>query len=202
MKRNILFALLVLSVFSLFVGLLYAANGDLIVNGNLSVGPGGVKYSDGSTQTTAWLPAGTIIMYGASTAPSGWLACNGSAVSRTTYATLFAVIGTTFGAGDGSTTFNVPDFRRRVAVGSGGVGSSVLGNTIGSLGGEETHTLSIAEMPVHTHGLPTNPGSGSVYGAFGGGNAVANSYTSSSTGGGGAHNIMQPSLVVRYIIKY
>ena len=57
------------------------------------------------------IPPGVILMYGAPTAPTGWLECDGSAVSRTTYADLFAIIGTTFGVGDGSTTFNLPDLR-------------------------------------------------------------------------------------------
>lgn len=67
----------------------------------------------------ALIPAGSEIAYAGSAAPTGWLLEDGSAVSRTTYATLFAVIGTTYGAGDGSTTFNVPDSRGRAAIGAG-----------------------------------------------------------------------------------
>src|SRR5690242_494962 len=64
-------------------------------------------------------PAGVLAMFGAASAPTGWLLCDGTAVSRATYATLFGVIGTTYGTGDGSTTFNLPDFRGRVPAGKG-----------------------------------------------------------------------------------
>lgn len=70
-------------------------------------------------------PLGTINAFGGNTAPDGWLMCQGQAVSRTTYADLFAVIGTAFGSGDGSSTFNVPDFRESVAKGAGLTGKTV-----------------------------------------------------------------------------
>lgn len=166
-------------------------------------------------------PAGVIKMYGGTTAPSGYLACDGSAVSRTTYATLFAAIGTAHGAGDGTTTFNVPDFRRRVPVGSGGTGTAILANTLGAKGGFETHTLVTAETPSHFHfttntdstttGSPnvtavttvTKASSSSSNGSYDL-NATATAPTvgkSSTVGSDGAHNNMQPSLVVNYIIK-
>ncbi|MCW8141831.1 MAG: tail fiber protein [Planctomycetota bacterium] len=100
---------------------------------------------------TSGLPTGALVDFAGTVAPSGYLACDGTAVSRTTYSNLFAVIGTTWGAGDGSTTFNLPDFRRRVAVGSGGTGSGTLGNAIGNTGGAETHTLTTTEIPGHNH---------------------------------------------------
>lgn len=84
--------------------------------------------------------AGTIVMTGRATAPLGWLLCNGAAVSRTTYADLFAAVGTTYGAGDGSTTFNVPDLRQRFPLGrsAGGTGAA-LGATGGSI--DHVHSL-------------------------------------------------------------
>jgi hypothetical protein len=91
------------------------------------------------------VPAGAMLDFAGTVAPTGYLGCDGSAVSRTTYATLFAAIGITWGSGDGSTTFNLPDFRRRTAVGSGGTASEILGNTVGSVGGEEAHTQTIEE---------------------------------------------------------
>jgi microcystin-dependent protein len=100
----------------------------------------------------AVLPAGVILPYGGGTAPTGFLLCDGSAVSRTTYAALFAAIGTTFGPGNGSTTFNLPDLRDRVAVGSSATKAR------GSVGGEATHTLTNAEMPAHSHGGGTGGG--------------------------------------------
>ena len=91
-------------------------------------------------------PTGAMHMFAGSTAPSGWLMCDGAAVSRTTYSALFTAIGSTFGSGDGSTTFNVPDMRRRVAVGAGGTQSQGPANTLGSTGGRES-----AAMPSHNH---------------------------------------------------
>lgn len=96
------------------------------------------------------LPSGTVLPYAGSSAPSGWLLCDGSAVSRTTYARLFAVIGTTFGAGDGSTTFNLPDTRGRSVLGAGS-GTGLTSRALGATGGAETHTLTEDEMPSHTH---------------------------------------------------
>ena len=93
-------------------------------------------------------PAGIIMPFAGTTAPEGYLMCDGAAVSRTTYATLFAVIGTTFGAGDGSTTFNVPDLSGRVPL---GVSSAHL---LGSMGGSETVTLTEQELPAHVHEVP------------------------------------------------
>lgn len=81
---------------------------------------------------------------------SGWLVCDGRAVSRSAFAELFDIIGTRFGAGDGSTTFNLPDCRGRVA-GGVGAGNGLTARTMGAAVGTETHTLSSSEMPAHTH---------------------------------------------------
>tara|TARA_R100000808_G_scaffold2285_2_gene9341 strand:+ start:386 stop:1225 length:840 start_codon:yes stop_codon:yes gene_type:complete len=233
------------------------------------------------------LPVGTIQMYAKSTAPTQttnggiWLVCDGTAVSRTvTYDALFAVIGTTYGVGDGSTTFNIPDLRARVPVGYNTdtiSGRSTRAMAAGS--GTETHTLTTGELPAHLHSI-TDPGhphnttesnhvhsgttggqtltvvdpghvhtfsqgaewsSGSVYDtafdansdndgvktidsattgislspnphshSFTADGAKTNltidsattgiTATNNSTGGGGAHNIMQPYQVVNYII--
>ncbi len=107
---------------------------------------GQVMTSAGSGATPTWADkvdgvlAGFIQMYGAASAPTGWLLCNGAAVSRSTYATLFALIGTTFGAGDGSSTFNVPDMRDKFPVGSGST------YALNATGGNADSTL-----PSHTH---------------------------------------------------
>ncbi len=112
---------------------------------------------DNSTKlaTTAFVersvPTGTILDFAGTSAPTGFLAADGSAVSRSTYAALFTAIGTTWGVGDGATTFNLPNFQRRVTVGSGGTGTGTLGNAVGNVGGAETHTLSQAETPVKSH---------------------------------------------------
>lgn len=166
-----------------------------------------------------FLPPGIMLPYAGSTAPSGWLLAYGQAVSRTTYAALFAIIGTTYGAGDGSTTFNLPDARGRVIAGKdnmGGTaasrltaaGSGVDGTTLGASGGAETHTLTSAQIPAHTH--PLNGGnsyylmrtSGGAVGLTSGtGLADTVTNTGSNTGGGSAHNNAQPTLVENYIIK-
>jgi microcystin-dependent protein len=97
------------------------------------------------TGPPAALPAGMLTMTATNTAPSGWMLCNGSAVSRTTYADLFTAIGTTYGVGDGSTTFNIPDFRGRVAVGADS--SQTEFDALGETGGSKTSVAS------HTHGI-------------------------------------------------
>lgn len=137
-----------------------------------------------------------------STAPNGHLLCDGSAVSRATYPDLFSVISTTYGVGDGSTTFNLPNAARRVSVGSGGTGTSTLANTVGSTGGAETHTLTTAEMPAHVHTIQhaTDGAGGSHFLSGGGSNNTT--VDTLSTGGGGAHNNLPPSMVVYKCIKY
>lgn len=155
----------------------------------------GVNLANGG----GFVPTGTLLDFAGTSAPTGFLGCDGSAVSRATYAALFTAIGTTWGVGDGTTTFNLPNAQRRAAVGSGGSGTATLANTVGATGGSETHTLLTAEMPAHTHDV-TAFASGGSYAAF---SNVAGSQTitSTSTGGGGAHNNVQPSMVVLKIIK-
>ena len=96
-------------------------------------------------------PAGVVQMYGGTAAPTGWLLCDGTAVNRTTYATLFAAISTNYGVGDGSTTFNLPDFRGRAPIGVG-TGAGLTARTIGTNYGAETVTLSSANIPSLTTG--------------------------------------------------
>ena len=83
------------------------------------------------------VPSGTIVAFGNTTAPTGWKVCNDAAISRTTFARLFAVIGTSFGTGDGSSTFNLPDLQGRTAIGSGS-GSGLSSRSLGATGGFET----------------------------------------------------------------
>lgn len=86
----------------------------------------------------------------AANAPTGWLLCDGSAVSRVTYAALYAAVGVAFGAGDGSTTFNLPDYRGRAPLGAG-AGAGLTARARGDKGGEEAHALAVAELPSHNH---------------------------------------------------
>lgn len=94
-------------------------------------------------------PAGVVVPFAGSSAPTGYLMCDGATVSRTTYADLFAAIGTTFGAGDGSTTFALPNLKGRVVVGVD-AGQTEF-DTLGETGGAKTHTLTSTEIPAHTH---------------------------------------------------
>jgi microcystin-dependent protein len=94
------------------------------------------------------MTAGIVIPFAGTTAPQGWMLCDGSAVSRTTYAALFAVIGTTYGEGDGETTFNIPDLSGRVVIGSS------QSHALGTTGGSETVTLTADQLPAHTHVVP------------------------------------------------
>jgi microcystin-dependent protein len=260
----------------------------LSVNETISAVLGTVTFS--SVPAGKILPAGVMMEYGGAAAPSGWLLCDGTAVSRTTYADLFTAISTTFGTGDGSTTFNVPDRRGRAGVGAGtgtlaeavaavdvnttnntftvasnaakwitgmvvqvsttgtlpaplaaatdyylvrdsattiklattlanaiagtviditsqGTGTHTLthtltARTLGEKLGEETHGLVIAEIPSHTH---TYESTGARIGQYvASDNPGPTTYptgTTDATGGSGTHNLMQPSLVVNYIIK-
>lgn len=169
---------------------------------------------------------GTIVEWTSTTLPAGYLWCDGTAVSRTTYARLFNFISTTFGTGDGSTTFNVPDKRGRVGAGKDDMGGSaanritsggsgITGTTLGATGGAQTHTLASSEMPSHSHtqdahshntGGSQNGSAGGAFTAYttslGSAQAVTTTTaTNQNTGGGGAHNNTQPTLIVTYIIK-
>lgn len=151
----------------------------------------------------------------------GWLKCDGRSLSRTTYAALFAVIGTSFGSANGS-SFNLPDSRGRV-LGTLGQGAGLTNRTLGTSLGAETHTLTTGEMPVHnhgitdpghTHGYQNNVGDQNTDNAFGTETAADqadyNQTTGSSTtgitvnnaGGGGAHNNMQPTLFIGHVYIY
>lgn len=185
------------------------------------------------------VPVGSMQAFAGSSAPTGWLLCNGTTASRTTYSNLYSVIGTTYGVGDGSTTFGLPDMRGRVpmgagtgnqlnASGSGAItgGTGMTARTAGAFGGEETHLLSSAEIPAHSHpvsdaghnhgAIATAGGGGGAtvagwtVGGASGANATNFAYTGSSTtgltvsnntGGGGRHAVVPPFVVLNYIIK-
>lgn len=176
-----------------------------------------MKYKDGGKWNDALLkvagdtlPIGAQVAFAGTTIPTDWLECNGQAVSRETYKDLFNVIGTSYGEGDGTTTFNLPDKRKRKSVGRDTSDSDF--DTIGKTGGEKEHTLTINEMPSHKHveRFGANPwvdpsGSGTnVYGnttTWGGAkNAKANE--TAMTGESQPHNNMDPYEVDCWIIKF
>ena len=179
------------------------------------------------------MPSGVLMPYGGSSAPTGFLLCDGSAVSRSTYADLFSAIGTTYGSGNGSTTFNIPDLRGRVIAGQDDMGGSsanrltnqsggLNGDTLGATGGAETHTLTTAQLASHTHSfsdtdtvsnvaIPRTFISGSTSNSVNadgsavrvddGSITVSISGTTGSAGSGSAHNNVQPTIILNYIIK-
>lgn len=177
---------------------------DSAVVGPLSTAKGGTG------DTTNRMPVGSVIVWTTTTAPGGFLLCDGSAVSRATYAGLFAVVGTTYGAGDGATTFNLPDMRGRVIIMVDGAAARVTSastnganaDTLGGVGGAQTHTLSTAELPSHTHATIFGTGTGSTYRVAGDGDTTPSStFSTGSTGGGAAHSNTQPWIALEYIIK-
>lgn len=170
----------------------------------------GDAYIAGKLLTTQGVgPAGIIHQFAGSVAPVGYLICDGSAVSRTTYADLFAVIGTTYGTGNGSSTFNLPDMRGRVPVGY--TSGETEFNALNKKGGDKTHVLSEAEMPRHSHSMKYNNASSigtSSYTHATGGYGTQTTDTAlgfaniNSTGGNQPHNNLQPYITLNHIIKY
>jgi microcystin-dependent protein len=230
--------------------------------GNITLGAASSTVTVNGTLVGQFLPAGAITQFAGASPPSGYLFCNGAAVSRSTYSTLFSAISTTYGVGDGSTTFNLPNLENRVPVGKGAGTFASLNST----GGAETHTLTTAQIPSHTHDITHNHGAwdtdtdnhshtatttthnghshsyqrgfdiGRASGSFFGiqsrtlstteaqtATSTAGSHshtlttssdthdhslnlpeivdTSGATGGAGAHNNLQPYIVLNYIIK-
>ena len=197
------------------------------------------NYAPGQVLTAAAVnaelafPTGSVIPYAGASAPSatisgvaGWLLADGSAVSRTTYATLFAALGGTaspYGLGDGSTTFNLPDLRGRVPMGAGtgtGLNASGTGAPTGTAqtarargewGGEETHLNTAAEsgMPAHLHTFDRGEWGPGAQGAAGSAVGVwaATKYTTQNTSTASAvnatnrHNTVPPFVVLNYLIK-
>jgi len=154
------------------------------------------------------VPTGAVMVYapfGATgqTMPEGFLECDGSAVSRTTYSDLFNLIGTTYGTGDGSTTFNIPDLGGRVPLGAG-TGSGLTTRTLGSTGGSSTVTIGTPVFHSHTVYV-ANPVNFTVYYGDGTGSyprrASGGGASSGYTGGGGSHQNMKNNMALSYMIK-
>lgn len=161
------------------------------------------------------VPIGTVLDYAGLTEPANYKFAYGQAISRTNYAILFSVIGTTYGVGDGSTTFNLPDYRGRVGAGvddMGGsaanritsAGSGITGTTLGATGGTETHQLTTAQLASHTHEQrgATSGTNGMRYETTNASATITNSGIQTGTAGSGqAHQNTQPSIIINKIIK-
>ena len=171
------------------------------------------------------IPTATIVPWSSASVPTGFLECNGQAVSRSTYSALFAIVGTTYGAGDGSSTFLVPDLQDNVAVGksnnkslaSTGGANTVAVAASGNVGGSTANaTLSTAQLASHSHPIsvvqPTT-GGGSFYNGYAGGGR-SGSTNNTGSGSGHSHNmsatfsgdtanpsVLQPYLTILYVIK-
>lgn len=175
-------------------------------------------------------PLGTVLDFAGATAPSGWDFCYGQAISRTTYAALFAVLGTVYGVGNGTTTFNLPDLRGRVIAGQDDMGGSsanrltnpgttsggIDGDVLGGTGGEQAHVQAATELATHTHALPGRllAGQGSTSGhssglGAGGSYSVVGQISDLSPGPGNpgnagssvAANVVQPTIILNKIIR-
>jgi microcystin-dependent protein len=162
------------------------------------------------------LPAGLIVPFAGATAPPGWLLCFGQLVSTTTYAALFAAIGSTYGTGSG--LFGVPDLRGRAAFGKDDMGGTpankltnivtggIVGATLGAVGGEQAHTLTTPnELPAHAHATASGLSFKSAVAGqvFPGGSGAANITNDSMANAGSslAHNTVPPGIVLNYIIS-
>lgn len=184
-------------------------------------------------RSSAWtndvlIPIGAMIEFAGSAEPTNWLFCDGRAISRSTYSALFAAIGTTYGVGDGSTTFNLPDARFRVGVApddmgtAEGAASRDSGTTyasgsgaIGSEGGADSKTLAEANLPSHTHGAsagtvawgngsssPDDNNDGASVTVVGGASIQTFSYAAFGQASPDAVEINQPFYVANKIIRY
>jgi microcystin-dependent protein len=195
---------------------------DASVDANRAVGTDHIKDNSvtaaklNSAAVSVLMPTSTILPYAGSSAPTGYFLCDGSAKNRITEAGLFAIIGTTYGVGDGSTTFNIPDLRGRVIAGQddmGGVSanrlttakSGINGDNLGAFGGLEDHLLTSAQsgLPGHSHTVnlaqsnsEISPGSNSSLRTGSGNTGTVAAQDASSS-----HNNVQPTIILNYIIK-
>jgi microcystin-dependent protein len=156
-----------------------------------------------TTNTTVGLiPAGTILAYATATAPTGWLLCDGSSKATSSYPNLFAILGYTYGGAGAN--FTIPDLRGKQIIGYGSstpaYGTTTPSvDTMGKTGGEQSHTQTVTEMPNHTHDAA---GVGASADATAGTLKYAVSASTTATGGGQPFNVLDPYMVLNYIIKY
>ncbi len=181
-------------------------------------------FNGGNLTGIEGIPTATVVPWSDSSIPSGFLECNGAAVSRSTYAALFTIVGTTYGAGDGSSTFNVPDLQDNVVVGKSNnkaIGSTGGANTTpvtasGNIGGSTANaSLSTPQLASHSHSQggnsgPQTPNSSnqsprhfnpSNTGSSGSGSGHSHNMSANFSGGTSNPSVLQPYLTIIYIIK-
>lgn len=168
------------------------------------------------------VPIGTVADFAGPNAPENWMLCYGQLIDRDVYADLFAILGTTYSAGDGTTTFGLPDYRACVLAGKSDMGGTnnpalsiiMSAHVLGAFGGEQVHTLSVNEMPAHNHPLNFNLYPTSQEGASNRGLPVDSSFAGrvfvtspgvyvqpAAQGGNQFHNNVQPTKIANKIIK-
>ena len=197
---------------------------DASTDANRAVGTDHIKDNSvtaaklNSAAVSVLMPTASLMPYAGTSAPTGYFLCDGSAKSRTTHSALFGIIGTTYGVGDGSTTFNIPDLRGRVIAGQDDMGGSsanrltglsggINGDNLGATGGAEDHLLTAAQsgLPAHSHtqGLSGPNLSGNVESNSGGpsGGRYTSTGTVAAQDASSAHNNVQPTIILNYIIK-
>lgn len=205
---------------------------DLPMNGQRVTGMApGVAATDAATVgqiagSGGGVPLGAVVDYWGATPPEGYLYAAGQEVSRSTYAALFAIMGTAAGAGNGSTTFNLPDYRGRMGAGRESMATpattrlnTLSSSTLGAAGGAQTHALTEAELAAHSHAV-TDPGhthsesrvtSGDTassgfsvdlaQASFGTTGSSTTGITVANAGSGAAHNNVQPTIICNKIIR-
>jgi len=160
---------------------------------------------------TVQIPIGGVILWTTDEAPDNWLFCYGQAVSRSDYDELYDEIGTTYGVGDGSTTFNLPDFRGRFPLGQDDMGGSSANrvtdadaDTLGNGDGDETKTLSADNLPAHTHDVTYTLGSGGSETKIGASTnkTQEGAQATGEAGSGTAFDVMNPFITLNFIIRY
>ena len=153
------------------------------------------------------VPIGSVVQWFADTPPANWLILDGATISREEYPELFEIYGTKYGIGDGLTTFNLPDLKGKTVIELDN--NQPEFNVLGKIGGEKTHTLTVEEMPKHSHDVRTFPDGGGNTNYYRvsttpGGNVGDRHWRggfADFTGGDKPHNNLKPYIVANYIVK-
>jgi len=169
------------------------------VVGDVPVAKGTAGQWEWKAASTVGVPAGCILPFAGSSAPTGFLLCDGATVSQTTYAALYAITGHTYGADPGGGNFKLPNLKGKVPVGYSAAEGEF--DTLGETGGEKTHTLTEAELAAHVHNFLCNASTTGTSEVSKKGTSTSTTLDTSTAGSNTAHNNLQPYLTINYIIK-